>query len=152
MSRLQTLLSDRFKLAVHKESRELNVYELTVGRGGSKMAVSAEGKPPGRKVGRGELSGSMPMPLLAVTLSQSLDRPVIDKTGLRGNFDVGLAYAPEAGEGARFEAAGPQVPQPDPNRPTLFSALREQLGLELRSAKAPVEVLVIDHVEKPQSN
>ena len=150
--RLQTLLSERFKLAVHKENRELGVYELVVARGGPKMTASADGKPPGRRVGWGELSGSMPVPLLAATLSQSLDRPVIDKTRLPGNFDIALVYTPEVGEGARFANAGqPQVPS-DASRPPLFTALREQLGLELRSARAPVEVLVIDHGEKPDSN
>jgi uncharacterized protein (TIGR03435 family) len=72
------------------------------------------------------------------------DRPILDKTGLSGNFDFSLEFTPE------FRS--PQNFQPDPSGPTFPEALNEQLGLKLESQTGPVEVLVIDHVEEPSSN
>jgi uncharacterized protein (TIGR03435 family) len=77
---------------------------------------------------------------------------VVDKTGLAGNYTFSLTYTPEVGQGARFGAAVPDGRDTDSNVPSIFTALREQLGLELKSAKGPVEVLVIDYVEKPSEN
>ena len=85
---------------------------------------------------------------LAGSLSRSgLDRPIVDRTGLTGGFDLHLKWAVDAPEGA----TGP-VASDDPSGPSIFTALKEQLGLKLESARGPVEILVIDHVEKPSEN
>jgi len=152
MVMVQSLLAERFKLSSHRETRQLPVYELVVGHTGRKLKQSEAGRPPTRRIERGQLTGSMPIPLLAASVSQWVDRPVIDKTGLRGNYDVELTYSPEVGQGARFGAAEPDTTSTNGNAPSLFTALRDRLGLELKSAQGPVEILVIDHIEQPESN
>jgi uncharacterized protein (TIGR03435 family) len=132
---LQTLLADRFDLKVHRETKELPVYALLVGKNGSKMQLStdasAAGSPPpangpatftrgapgGGPVGRGglivvqggntQLNGSMTMPQLANALSTFLGRRVLDKTGLEGNYDVKLQWTPQPGEGPALPGLPP---------------------------------------------
>ena len=152
MRMIQSLLADRFQLVSHKETRQLPVYELVVASAGAKLPKSAEGKPPGRRMGRGQLTGSMPIPLLATSLSQWVDRPVIDKTGLSGNYDVELTYTPDVGQGARFGTDRAESQPANSDAPSLFSALRGQLGLELKSARGPVEMLMVDRAERPDTN
>jgi uncharacterized protein (TIGR03435 family) len=152
MLMVQTLLADRFRLSSHKETRQLPVYELVVAKAGPRLKQSEGDRPPARQIRRDQLSGSMPIPLLATSVSQWVDRPVIDKTGLRGNYDVELTYSPEVGQSARFGTVEPDRSSTNGNAPSLFSALREQLGLELKSARGPVEVLVVDHLERPEAN
>jgi bla regulator protein blaR1 len=152
MLMIQSLLAERFKLSMHKEARREAVYELSVAKGGAKLKQAEADDKPGRRIGRGLVAGTMPLPLLAVSLSQSLDRPVVDKAGLPGNYSFTLTYTPELGQGARFGPAVPDGPPADSGPPSLFTALREQLGLELKSARAPVEVLVIDQVKTPSEN
>ena len=170
---LQSLVVERFKLVVDRETKELPVYDLVVAKGGLKLTQSRPGncvtpvpgdppppelggKPPvfcgAIRMGRGLVDTSaIPMPRLAAVLAQfgNLGRQVIDKTGLTGNFDVHLEYAPDEGL-----AGGPpgQAPSTDSSGPSIFTALQEQLGLKLESSKAPVEMLVIDHVERPSEN
>jgi uncharacterized protein (TIGR03435 family) len=93
-----------------------------------------------------------PLSLLAIQLSQQLGYSVIDKTGLSGNYDFKLAWTPDApAPGGR--ADGSSLPSPsDSSGPSIFTAIREDLGLRLQAAKGPVEVIVIDHVEKPKEN
>ena len=162
---LQSLLEDRFKLVLHRETKQLPIFELTVVKNGLKLqpptednctAVSPDSppKPPepgaprlfpcgfaryGPKGSNWTLDGeSITMARLVENLSRvGLGRSVIDKTGLAGSYDVHLKWT-----------ADPD----DPLEPSLFTALREQLGLKLESAKGPVEVLVIDHAEKPSEN
>ncbi len=86
--------------------------------------------------------------LVFVLQARVLDRPVIDKTGLSGNFDFDLSWAPDE---TQFGGRGATMPA-DPDSPDLFTAMREQLGLDLRSMKGPVDVLVVDHAEKPDAN
>jgi uncharacterized protein (TIGR03435 family) len=146
---IQSLLEERFKLAVHREIREMPVYDLSVARGGTKLKpADAKAGPGGETVGRGEISGkAAPVALLVKPLSRQLGRPVVDKTGLGGLYDFVLRWTPDMGQ-----SAGPDVPPPDATGPSVFTALQEQLGLELRSARGRVEVLVIDHAEKPTEN
>ena len=103
-------------------------------------------------IGPGRLNaGGMPMSNLATALAPQVGRIVIDKTELTGNYDFELTYAPEAlggGVGAPPLVNGNPVPV-DPNAPNLFTALQEQLGLRLQADRGPVEVLVIDSVERP---
>jgi uncharacterized protein (TIGR03435 family) len=172
---LQALLEERFQLKVHREMVERPVYELTVEKGGVKMQLSKEGSctlydvdsPPPlpapntprivycdfpRISGDGlnwKLDGAgVTIGKLAATLSRSgLDRPVIDKTRLAGGFDLHLKWTADTPENATRSGA-----IADPTGLSIFTALREQLGLKLESAKGPVEILVIDHVEQPSEN
>jgi uncharacterized protein (TIGR03435 family) len=148
---LQTLLAERFKLANHGETRVLPIYALSVGKGGPKFRARTEARPGDGnfKIGAGRLSGQgVTMHDLADMLVRVVDRIVVEKTGLAGKFDINLQWTPDVTSaiGNDREAA------PDPNGPSLVTALSEQLGLRLEPSKAPVPVVIIDHVEKPTAN
>jgi bla regulator protein blaR1 len=154
---VQSLLADRFHLATHFETRQEQIYELVAAKGGPKLKEVTDppvSGPRGLRMGRGELVGmSSPINLLVNTLSQQLGHSVIDKTGLTGNYDFKLQFTPDP----TMSAAGPadgsaSPPVADASAPSIFTAAEEQLGLQLRSAKGPVQVLVIDHVEKPDAD
>lgn len=176
---LQVLLEERFKLALHRETRQLPVYELAVGKSGVKLQRSKEGSctpysvdappPPAPIPGQASrtfcglhlsveglnrtLDGKgVTMAAFAANLSRTytsdLGRNVMDRTGLTGTFDVYLKWVIDPLTGA----GGPAAPSLDLAGPSLFTALQDQLGLRLESTKGPVEVLVIDHIEKPSAN
>ena len=174
--RLQSLLEDRFQLRVHRETRELPIYELTIAKSGLKMKLADDQTPfqlpprgtatppPPRgggisryqlRLGRGNIQGSaVEMASFVQALSQQVGRTIVDKTGLKGLFDFNIQWTPDMPP-----AGGPAgIPSPDTappndaNGPSIFTALQEQLGLRLESAKGPVEVLVIDSVQKPSEN
>ena len=158
---LRVLLEDRFQLMVHRETREMPAYALLLGKNGSKLAPHTGGDPPpGERVrmGRGLLrfkKGSTAG--LATNLSLQLGRMVIDKTDLKDDYDFELQWTPEPGQGGPeafgLPPSGSDAPPPvDTNGPSIFTALQEQLGLRLESQKGPVEILVIDHVEKASEN
>jgi uncharacterized protein (TIGR03435 family) len=169
--RIQSLLENRFQLQVHRETRELPVYELLVAKGGSKMKLSddqtvqlrASGDPPpperagslprgSMRAGRGNLeTNALPFTNFVSALSGITGRKVVDKTGLIGFYDIKLQWTPDPVP-ADAAAPRPEVPPVDSNGPSLFTAIQEQLGLKLESAKGPVEVLVIDSVSKPTEN
>ena len=92
-------------------------------------------------------SGSQPMTILASILSNMLQRVVVDRTGLAGNYDALVTFTPDRLPQAR--EGGPDLPAADPNSASVFTAIQEQLGLRLESTRGPVDVLVIDHVERP---
>jgi uncharacterized protein (TIGR03435 family) len=178
---LQALIRDRFKFAVHRESREMPLYALLPVRNGSKLPEAtgscvvslpnsppppppAPGQPPpvlcggflmdgsrleGRKISMAQFTGA---------ISNMLGRSVIDKTGYSGTFDVHLEFTPEGiaplGGGGFGAPAGPAADAAgaDSSRPSIFTAVQQQVGLKLESQKGPVEILVIDHVEKPDAN
>jgi uncharacterized protein (TIGR03435 family) len=172
---LQALLEDRFHLKVHHETMERPVYDLAVDKGGLKVLPSkagsctpyavdsppplpAQGAPRPTYCDFPKLSGDglnwtldgagVSAAKLASTLSRSgLDRLVIDKTGLTAGFDLHLKWNADAPEGVPGPGAAV-----DPAGASIFTALKEQLGLKLESAKEPVEILVIDHVEQPSEN
>ena len=152
----QSLLAERFKLAIHSESREMPVYELIVAKSGPKLTAAAadDGKGPrGMRMRRGQFEGmGATLSMLAQALSDATGRKVIDKTGITGNHDFKLEWTPEPGQMAPPPGGGNEPPPPDPSGPSIFTAIEEQLGLKLRAAKGPVEVLVIDHAEKPSAN
>ena len=160
--RLRSLLAERFQLTVHKETKEQPVYALVVGKSGSKLqeSQSKEGDGPRgmMRMGRGQLNGQgVQLPMLANMLSNQVGRPVLDRTGLKGNYDFKLEWTPDPGQsGGPFGGPPPPgvdaPPPPDPNGPSIFTAVQEQLGLRLESQKGPVDILVIDHVEKPSAN
>ena len=168
---LQALLADRFKLAVHHDSKELSIYALVVAKSGPKLQQAKPGDtyPSGIKgpdgigrggvmrMGRGQLTGqALPLSALARLLTEQLGRTVVDNTGLPGNYDFTLQWTPDESQGASFRGpdTGPQgsAPSADSSGPSLFTALQEQLGLKLESQKGPVETYVIDHAEKPSEN
>jgi bla regulator protein blaR1 len=174
---MQALLADRFHLTLHREKRDLPVFALVVAKGGPKLHEAKPGDtyanglqgPDGgsgaglMRMGMGELiCQGVPVENLARVLSDRLGHHVVDKTGLTGKYDFTLKWAPGEGESPMFRGAGgpgpgagPGGPQPAPadaSAPSLYTALQEQLGLKLDSQKAPVEVLVIDHAEKPTAN
>jgi uncharacterized protein (TIGR03435 family) len=141
---MQALLADRFKLAIHHESRMLPAFALVVGKNGPKLQKGEPGGPHvdtenTKMTGRG-----MTMANLAETLSQHLDRPVVDKTGLDGFFDLHLEWSPEEKPSDEKSAAAAQPP----TGPSIFTAVQEQLGLKLQAEKLPIDVVVVDHIER----
>jgi bla regulator protein BlaR1 len=149
--RLKALLADRFQLGLHRETKEQQVYALLAAKNGPKLQPTKEGKGMMR-MGRGLLTGQgVEVAFLATSLSGQLGRPVIDKTGLAGKYDFELKWTPDPGQSADGPF-GPLPPPPDPNGPSIFTAVQEQLGLRLESQKGPVEILVIDRAEKPSEN
>jgi len=163
--RLQSLLEDRFKLQIHRETRELPVFELTVAKGGLRAKL-ADDQTPFRAgdqrggislmIGGGELRATaVPFPNFVAALSGVVARTVVDKTDLKGLYDITLKWMPDVGQVVSPPGplpTGVQFLSPDPSAPSLVTALQEQLGLKLESSKGPVEVLVIDHVERPREN
>jgi uncharacterized protein (TIGR03435 family) len=153
--RLKSLLADRFQLAIHSETKEEPVYWLVLNKGGSKLRESTEPTGLIRLMGRGTLKGqAVEVGMLALNLSNQLGRSVIDKTGLAGKYDFELKWVPSEpapGQLGGPPAAGSALPA-DPDGPSIFTALEEQLGLRLESAKGPVEVLVVDRAERPSKN
>jgi len=154
---LQKLLAERFKLTFHKEKRELSVYVLTVGKGGPKNITKSESTAPGFSIPIHPAPGGIMMSMINATMtnfavfglqSGVLDRPVLDQTGLTDKFDFNVTWTPDDSQfGGHMK-----VPPSDNPAPNLFTAIQEQLGLKLEAVKAPADVMVIDHVEKPSEN
>jgi uncharacterized protein (TIGR03435 family) len=158
-SMLQPLLADRFHLQVHRQTKELPVYELSVAKGGSKLKEGRCGGTPSPANPCGGTSGStrgtligraVSLQTMAKDLSGVLSRVVLDKTMLRGEFDFDLTWTPD--ETFPRGPGDPDAPAADPNGPSIFTALQEQLGLTLKPAKGLVDVLVIDRAELPDEN
>jgi len=174
---MQKLLEDRFQLKIRRETREAPVYALTVAKGGPKLqpfkegscipADSAKGAPaaPGQRTCSAVVGRSRPnvtlkaqaasLDYFAKLLGLVLDRPIIDKTGIKGMYDFHLEFAIDETT-PRFLPGGDMAPQPaepwdDPAGPTIFTAI-QQFGLKLEPAKGPRDFLVIDHVGKPSEN
>lgn len=168
---LQSLLADRFKLAMHRETREQPVYNLTAAKGAFNPPAPKQGgcepldptAPPHpgpmpcgmiRTGFSGFLDGyNVEISKVVYSLASVMGRPVIDHTGFTGALDLHLKFTPDATTpGLPGGALGVPPADPDPSRPNIFDALQEQLGLKLTSSKGPVEVLIIDHVERPTAN
>jgi uncharacterized protein (TIGR03435 family) len=140
---MRALLAERFKLVVHRETRELVAYVLVTEPNGPKIRVSDSSEPPGpnpfRMTDSGTLSGTrVTADMLANVLSNQLGRPVRNMTGLSGTFDFTLRWAPD----------GAPVTPDTQDRASLFTAIREQLGFRLEARKTPTDVIVIDRVER----
>jgi uncharacterized protein (TIGR03435 family) len=151
-SMMLQVLVDRFNLKYHKETRELPVYNLVIAKNGPKFKETPEGKQDNMMMGWGEISGDgieFDSGLL-MNLSNDSRRFVIDKTGLTGKYSFSLKWDPFAENNlpASFTDQYPQFK----GRPGIRDALEEQLGLKLEPAKGPVDVFVIDHIEKPSEN
>ena len=140
---VRKLLADRFGLKFHRESREMTVYALKVAKGGPKLTPSNAGPEALDQTGNANMMRfrANSMPDFVRELDAMVDRPVVDETGLQGRFDFTLRWRPEG------------APADDPNAAEpLFTAIPEQLGLRLEAAKAPAEVLVVDHIDRPTAD
>jgi uncharacterized protein (TIGR03435 family) len=140
---LQNLLADRFHLKVHWETRAENVSALVLDRSGPRMKENLAGKDPGmstqKNSGRVLIKGvGVPMKVLAANLGNQLSRVVVDKTGLAGAWD--------------FQGAWEIDPAPNSAAASIFTGVREQLGLRLVPQKGPVSTLVIDQADRPSEN
>lgn len=136
---LQTLLAERFKLQLHRENRTVDGYALTAPKGESKLQkLDSDAEVGFRIMSMKEMRGSGDMAMLARNLKAVLGVPVEDSTGLKGKYEIALHYSLD-------DAAAD-------GQPAIFAALNEQLGLALKRGKVPIEVLVIDHAEKPAAN
>ena len=148
---LQNMLHDRFALQTHRETRERPAYLLTVAKGGSKLKADDTGSTNVRvssnsiSLERGDIAR------LTQLLASALGRPVVDRTGLTGHYDLLLQWDDAPVPDGGVIGLGAQS-IPDPNRGSIFSAIQNQLGLHLESRTAPVEMLVIDKIERPSEN
>lgn len=150
--RLQTLLTDRFQLKVHRETREMTEYALVAAKSGSKLKQSV-GEGNGISTNCGVMTGTRTtMSNLAVVLSRQLGRPVLDRTDLSERYDFEIRFTPETGCGSRPPDADASKSDSLPDSPSIFAAIQEQVGLKLESFKGPVEVIIIDHAAKPDAN
>jgi uncharacterized protein (TIGR03435 family) len=160
MAMLRALLADRFKLQIHREQKEMPIYALRVAKGGSKLKESTvspdatpEGPPalifvvtppnlslPARYASMAELA--------SVFQRATLERPVVDETGLTGRYDFDLEFSIDE---TLFGGALGKAPE-NPTKPGLFAALQEQLGLKLEATRGPVSAVVIDHAEPASDN
>ncbi len=156
---IQKLLTDRFQLKFHFEKRELPVYAVRLAKTGAKISQSQDDPKgiPGWGFGRNPSGMIMsfhnsPMSQFTAVLQNSTDRPVVDQSGLTGRYDFTLNFTPDAAMAALL--GGPPAPAGDnPDAaPDLFAAFQQQLGLKLEPARAPVDVMVIDKVERPSEN
>jgi uncharacterized protein (TIGR03435 family) len=152
----QKLLADRFGMKFHREKMELSVYAIVLGKAGAKLTASEEDPKrdptmffygPGKFVAKnaniadfaGLLQGGV------------LDRPVVDRTGLAGRYDFGLVYRPDqllAGD----RRDNPPTPSDQDALQDIYGAVQQQLGLRLEATKTPIDVIVVDHLEKPSEN
>jgi uncharacterized protein (TIGR03435 family) len=149
----QTLLADRFQLKFHRETREIPIYVLSVGKGGHKMKPRTEGDggAPASMFFRGPNvpARNTSAAMLAMGLQKLvLDRPVVDKTGLTGTFDFDLTWQPGPVQ-LRDRTNGIGA---IPDKGDIFTAIQEQLGLKLDSQRGPAVIIVVDRAEKPSSN
>ena len=161
---VQKLLQDRFKLVLHRDTSELPIYVLTAAKSGLKLKTGTyltqePNTPlaPGQRqsdfcgfggIGNGTLrTTSTTMEIFTDLLTTVLKRQVVDTTGFKGNFDVSLRWTPDPVSTGN----GGQIPT-ETTGPSIFTAMQEQLGLKLEAGKGPVDVLVVDHIERPSEN
>jgi uncharacterized protein (TIGR03435 family) len=141
---MQSVFAERFGMRAHMETREMPAYALVLAKSGSKLKESSGATSATSQFGgsTGEVKwANSPLTDLKFLLAQETGRPVVDKTGLTGKYDFTLQYTP-TGQAATDES----------NKPSIFTALEEQLGLKLVPTKQPVEVLVVDSIEQPTEN
>jgi uncharacterized protein (TIGR03435 family) len=155
---IQKLLTDRYKLTIHREKREMSAYVLSAPKTGLKLTQSQtiQGQLPGMFATPGK--GGLMLHLVNGTMTDFtgflqmlvLDKPVVDRTDIQGRYDENITFLPDQ---TQFHGNPPKLPESDvPDAPDLFAAIQQQLGLKLAAEKTDVDVIVIDHVEKPSPN
>lgn len=171
---LQSLLRQRFKLQTHTETRDLPTYDLVLARADHRLgpsltraSVNCESpirtQPPQGADTEGPACAMLGTPgrymvrgygiaALARILGSPVGRPVIDRTGLTGTWNVQVEFTPDRMPLIGSSGLPPGATLPSPDAPTLFTALEEQLGIKLVPGRGPIEVLVIDHIERPSEN
>lgn len=171
---MQALLEERFRLRVHRETRIVPVYTLNAAKNGLKLAAPAEGDcvapgpiPNPARLPCGRVMARIQMPIarlegarvgmadLARVLSNLLWKPVIEATGYTAKFDMKVEFAADDAIGILAGPYRPDAALPTPVQPggvSIFTAFQEQLGLKIESSKGPVEVLLIDRIERPSAN
>ena len=143
---LESLLMDRFDLQFHRETKILPIYNLVPAKNGFKLAAVKDTGSHSLNTNNWHLTATcIDMPALAVYLSGEMERPVLDATGIPGFFNFKLEWSPEVSANKAPDAN-------ESTAPSIFTALQEQLGLKLESGKGPVEIIVVDHAEKPTEN
>jgi len=151
--RVRNLLADRFGLVIHKETKEEQIYHLVIAKGGSKLKeVTTPGPRQGMSMNTGRAEGfAAPMKMLADNLAGTVGRPVVDMTGLTAKYDWKLQWSPDPGTAIPGPNTSQQQPADAPG-PTIFTAVQEQLGLKLETARGPVDTWVIDKIDRPSGN
>jgi uncharacterized protein (TIGR03435 family) len=139
----ESLLATRFRMKYHRETKETQIYSLTVAKGGARMTENTAGGDTSTHLTNNAQHSSLTsthisMPNFAGLLAKKLDRTVLDKTALTGAYDLKLEWSPDLST--------------DTGSASIFTALQDQLGLKLESGKGPVEIIVIDNLEKPTEN
>jgi uncharacterized protein (TIGR03435 family) len=147
---LQNMLAERFRLAIHRETRAISAYALELDKGGIKVPAAEGCTKSSSRGSRGKFSAEcISMAKLADALTRILRNPVVDTTGAPGSYSFTLEYAPEDPRPAA--APGDALPEA-PTGPSLVTVLHQKLGVKLESKKMPVEAIVIDRAEKPTEN
>jgi uncharacterized protein (TIGR03435 family) len=140
---VRNLLAERFHLATHIERKPMAVYLLVAAKTGPKLAVNHAAKGSGSRKSCGRLTGTrLTSDTIAAVLTRQLDREVLNRTDLAGYFDFELNWTPDAGP----------CTSDAPDRPSFFTAIQEQLGLKLEPARAPIDFLIVDRLERPSEN
>jgi uncharacterized protein (TIGR03435 family) len=151
-SLVRELLADRFQLMTHREAKQMPVYLLVVAKDGPRLKAHSDAGTKtrggcGRLVGRRVTADA-----IGTILSRQVERQVFNRTGLSGEYDFQLDFTPDSGPcRAAGNSQGALAADPS-GRPSIYTALQQQLGLKLESSRGPVELLVIDRVEKPSEN
>jgi len=163
---LQTFLAERFKLKVHGETKELPIYNLVVAPGGAKLQEAGQGNPSVVRIkgpdgqehegmmrlGPGSMEGqAITMSEIADLMSRQVGTKVVDKTGLTGRYDISIKWTTDENQPSAVDNGKSSEPSPF-SGPALLTAIQEQLGLELQPLRGQVQILAIDHAEKPAEN
>ncbi len=141
---LQSLLADRFKLKMQRETREMAVYELVIDKGGPKLTPLKDGEKSGCGRVNSFMCGIRTPGTLASSLKYLVGRPVIDKTGIEGRYDILLDFDAYTSRG--------ETPPPGYDKPSVFKALQDQLGLRLEPQKMSLSSLVVQSIQRPTEN
>jgi uncharacterized protein (TIGR03435 family) len=156
---IQKLLADRFQLKFHFEKRDLPAYAVGIAKGGAKIIKSQDDPKglPGFYFGRTAAGTTLtfrnsPMSQITAVLQNFLDKPVVDQSGLSERYDFTLTFTLDSAQAVRLGGAPTSAPDNPDAAPDVFAAFQQQLGLKLESTKAPVDVMVIDKIEKPSEN
>jgi uncharacterized protein (TIGR03435 family) len=134
---LRQLLIERFQLAFHRETKDVSGYAMVIAKGGPRLEKGKDSSAPAYILPDGLRAANLPMRALAGMLESPVGRRVVDKTGITGSYEINLKFAPTGAADSQY--------------PSIFTAVQEQLGLKLEPQKVPVEMLVIDHLEKMPS-